>query len=237
MTRPKIFLRYWSKVWDLIRRYFAGGEPHSEDYQTVQQVISRRRKYEIFVYTVFMCGTAIVAELASLQLLGYKNRVGLQGRFAGMVLMVGISLQVIYLGPTRREIMERLRLRSKEEPPKIDQIYLRFNVSRTIRLVVVVTTMSCLVGLSHILQSREAWIFAAIAVLFDFIAVVRILLIQTRVATGQFGTTEQEARDLIGFLRRLYENWTNPPCPPGSLTLIREETAPGLAPQNAEVAT
>jgi hypothetical protein len=67
------------------------------------------------------------------------------------------------------------------------------------------------------------------------VAWLRIFVMRTRVSVGQFGTTEYEARQLVGFLKKLSEESNTYFDPTRPLPHRFESQEPSLAPFNAKV--
>jgi hypothetical protein len=82
----------------------------------------------------------------------------------------------------------------------------------------------------------QVWGFVATALSLALIIVFRVVLMRSRVLAGCFGTNEHEARELIEFLRKLYESSDARLDPPGTMRQFAEEVERVGVPHDAEVA-
>lgn len=217
--------RFWSWIQSLFSR--------QESSESTQFQMNRRFR----ILAAFFCvwALAIVVQTASLTLLGYQIGGGSNGNFAYLTFLVGISWQFIFQGPTELEVLEHLRSRSKDQPPKIDQLYLTFNISRTIRLIVVLIVFTFVICLTGLVRGDAAWGSATVAASVCTAAWLRIRMVRARVSADQFGSTQYEARQLLGFLSKLYRYTGDQFDPPGPLHHRYEGELPSAVPLNAEV--
>jgi hypothetical protein len=225
-----------SRFWLGLARFFTHGNGLAGSGLSLQQALNLDRRFRIVATFLAIWAFAIVAETANFSFLAHLNGTRSHGVFSSIVFMIGISLQIIFQGPTRLEIMERLRSKSGKEPPKIDRIYLSFYVSRAIRVAVVLTVFPIIAWLAGMVAGTPALMLVTTSALICLIAGLRALVTRSRVLAGQFGSTQYEARQLLSFLSKLHAPSKKPPVPPGTLTPLFEETVRVVVPHDAEVA-
>jgi len=194
------------------------------------------RRIKIVRSFLFIWAGALVSEVTNLTLLGYEQyRVS---HFVFMMLyflFVG-GLLVIFGGPSRAETLLTLRRKRESSACTLDRVYLRFNLGRTIR-VVVVTLLTCAVSFFwNLYQSRGSYLVSAILIGFVVIACLRAIILHLRVSSGRFGTNEYEARELLKFLTRMYEQDRMKFDPPKGMNPRDEEVEMVVAPIGAEFA-
>jgi hypothetical protein len=195
----------------------------------------RQRRLQIIATFFIIWACALMMEMANFSLLGYERGAGSRRVFFVFVLMFGFSWQLIFQGPTRLEIMERLRRRSGYDACTIDRIYLDFNVNRTIRMIIVLLLWIGL-GFGPLLHTGQVWSLSGAAAFFATIATLRVLFIRIRVLGGRFGTTQYEARELLMFLSKLQRSLDGRVEPPGRMQPLLGNVKRETIPNNAEVA-
>ena len=198
--------------------------------------MSHERRLRIVAAFLIVWICAIAVETVSAALLGHEIWSSSNHIFSKFVFVVGLSWQLVFQGPSRVEIMQRVRRRYGADACRLDRVYMFFNIDRTIRVIIVIAFLSILGALMSLAAHLEAWPLVCTAVLVALIAASRIVIVYARVAAGQFGTTQYEARELLTFLSKMHESSRARFDPPGRLQRLVEVAEPVSAPHNARVA-
>lgn len=194
------------------------------------------RRVRIVRAFLIICTCAVFAETLNLSLLGYEQGLASERLLPALVFMTGISWQLIFQGPSPSEMMQRMRKRFGSDACTIDRVYLRFNIDRTIRVIIVLALLSTVCGLIPSLSGGQAWVSSGAAFLFALIAALRILVMRARISAERFGTNQYEARQLLAFLAAMYESAEGRFDPPGGLRRMLQAVETVAVPDNAEVA-
>jgi hypothetical protein len=194
------------------------------------------RRLRIIAGFFIVWGCAIAMEAVTLSLLWGETWSRSNHVFSKLVFMIGLSCQLIFQGPSRSEVMERLRRRSGAEACRLDRVYLFFNIDRTVRVVIVVVLLWIVGALMGLVNGQGAWPLTGTAVFLALIAGLRTVVIFARVSAGRFGATQYEARELLVFLSGMYKSSQAQFDPPGRLRRLVEVAEPVTAPHNAQVA-
>lgn len=245
MAFTRFFIRNASRSWRKLCGLWAIGSPRVAAGLSMAQAMKLNRRFWIIAVFFANWAVAIAVELAATSFLNQRAWDVVHGVAAEFVFLLGVCLQVVFQGPTRLEIMERMSSRSKGRSPRLDFLYLRFNLDRAVRLSIALVLFPTLMAASPF-ASLVVWapnarvIFGAEGVAVGAVVSVlswsRILLLRRRVSAEQFGTTEGEARQLLTFLSKLYGTSVRCGGPPGRLRDVFEgEAQAELLPAGAGV--
>lgn len=141
-----------------------------------------------------------------------------------IVLVIGTSLQIVLLGPSRLEILKSLKLNHPRKQIRIGEAYLAFEMNRGERLIVVCFILGLLSWSTGLFSMRgQAGVLVFFLAFSTFIG-GRLYVLRYRVKNNLFGHNEYEARMLLVFLQKLYVNHRNENFPPPGKMKDRRET-------------
>jgi len=195
----------------------------------------QRRRLRILAAFFIIWAAAIITEIATFNLLGPQRALAFERLFSGVLFLLGISWQIIFQGPTPAEVMDQFRRRYGYKLCTIDRLYLRFNIDRTVRVIIVLTFWAMVGALARPRLGNGTLNLSGISALFAALAALRLLVIRTRVLDGLFGTTQSEARELLSFLRKLKDSSGAGFEPPSRMRPIPDALELTSFPKDAEI--
>lgn len=178
----------------------------------------------------------IAVEHANYSLLGFQTGYHNRWIVAHLVAVVGFSWLIVFLGPTRLEVMKGLRKRYGSAGCGLDRIYLHYNLNKAARIVVVLAVLLCDVLLGGLVPGPSAYGFAGGLLLLLLGVLTRSYILRSRVLARQLGSTEYEARALLEFLVKMGGSGGERFDPPGGIPEQVEAEAAAVPPRGAEYA-
>jgi len=185
-----------------------------------EMVILRRIK--ILVGFLFVWGLVIVTQLANFAFLGYQDGRDSHFFLALDVALIGISCQILFQGQSRLEVLESQRLKGKISNCAIDRVYSRFAIDRTVRIVAVGLLFGAISLWTNLFYTKGSYLLVGIILSSVAVIVLRTVVIYRRVTSGYFGSNEYEARELLSFLNKLYQDAPKDFDPPGGMGRYNE---------------
>ena len=180
------------------------------------------RKLNIILGFFIVWFFVIGVQLVTITLFDHQIARALHPIAALFTLLIGLSCQVLFQGPSPNEVLEAQRQKWGEEACSVSRIFLLFNIDRTVRIVIVSFVFSAVSLLTNLFRGDQIFLGFGVIFLFVVAVILRTFLIHRRVATGHFGSNEYEAREILRFLIKMYTKHHKDFHPPGGMKRLIE---------------